>query len=55
MVNLKLLEALRKLDEITLIEVLGVNSTDIVDAFLEIIEDNENSLYGKVCEEQEEL
>ncbi len=47
----ELLEELRKLDEVTLIELLGVNSTDIVDAFLDIINDNLEYLHKTITEE----
>jgi hypothetical protein len=39
--KVELLEELRKLDEITLLELLEINSTDLVDAFLEKINDKE--------------
>jgi hypothetical protein len=48
----ELLEELRKLDEVTLIELLGVNSTSIVDAFLDIIDDNIEYLHQAISEEQ---
>lgn len=37
-------ERLKQLDEITLLEILGVNSEDIVDRFGDIIEDRADSL-----------
>jgi hypothetical protein len=37
-------ERLKQLDEITLLEILGVNSEDIVDRFSDIIEDRADSL-----------
>lgn len=48
----ELLEELRKLDEVTLIELLGVNSTNIVDAFLDVINDNLEQLHQAISEEQ---
>ena len=44
----ELLEELRKLDEVSLLELLDLNSTDIVDAFLDKIEDNLDYLYDKI-------
>ena len=43
----ELLEKLRCLDEISLLELLEINSDDLVDAFLDKIEDNLTSLYEK--------
>lgn len=40
----QLIEELKNIDEITLIELLGVTSEDIVDAFLDNIEDNQVKL-----------
>lgn len=48
----ELLEELRKLDEVTLIELLGVNSTSIVDAFLDVIDDKLEYLHQAIAEEQ---
>ena len=48
----ELLEELRKQDEVTLIELLGVNSTNIVDAFLDVINDNLEQLHQAISEEQ---
>ena len=42
--NTELIEALRSLDEVTLLELLDVKSDDLVDAFLEKIEDNYSKL-----------
>lgn len=39
--KLELIEELRKIDEITLMELLELTSTDIVDAFLEKIDDHQ--------------
>jgi hypothetical protein len=43
----ELLEKLRCLDEISLLELLEINSDDLVDAFLDKIEDNLTGLYEK--------
>ena len=48
----ELLEELRKLDEVSLLELLGINSTDIVDAFLDIIDDNLDYLHKEIAERQ---
>lgn len=46
----ELLAALRRLDEITLLELLEINSNDLVDAFLDKIEEKEDVLYEKARE-----
>lgn len=43
----ELLQELRNLDEITLLEILKINSDELVDAFLDKIEDNLDYLYEK--------
>lgn len=43
----ELLEELRRLDEVTLLEILQLNSDELVDAFLDKIEDNLDTLYEK--------
>lgn len=45
--KIELLAALRQLDEITLLELLEVNSDELVDAFLDKIDDNLDKLYEK--------
>lgn len=40
MMTSEMIEELRKLDEVTLLELLEVDSTELVDAFLDKIEDN---------------
>lgn len=50
MMNADLLEKLRNLDEVVLIELLGVSSTEIVDAFLDKIEDRINFIYSQLDE-----
>ena len=47
-----LLARLRKLDEVTLLELLEINSDMLVDAFLDIIEEKESWLYEKVSEQE---
>jgi hypothetical protein len=47
--TVELIEELRKLDEVTLLELLEINSTDLVDAFLDRIEDNLERLYRYVA------
>jgi hypothetical protein len=36
----ELIEELRRVDEVTLLELLGITSDELVDAFLDKIEDN---------------
>lgn len=52
--KLELITALRQLDEITLLELLEVNSDELVDAFLDKIDDNLDRLYEKAREDQED-
>lgn len=40
----ELLEELRKLDEVTLLELLEVTSEQLVDSFYELVEENETRL-----------
>lgn len=40
----QLIEELRKIDEITLLELLEITSEDLVDAFLDKIEENQSKL-----------
>jgi hypothetical protein len=40
----ELLERLRQLDEITLVEEMGLTSEDIVDRFLDVIESKQDKL-----------
>lgn len=42
--KIELLEELRNLDEITLLELLEVTSDDLVDAFLDRIDENSGKL-----------
>lgn len=46
----ELLAVLRQLDEITLLELLEINSDNLVDAFLDKIEEKEDVLYEKARE-----
>ena len=46
--KLELLQALRKLDEITLLELLEINSEELVDCFLDKIDEKEDYLYESV-------
>lgn len=52
--KIELLEALRCLDEISLLELLEVNSDDLVDAFLDKIDENLDRLYDKAREDKED-
>ena len=49
----ELLTYLRTLDEVTLIEVLELTSDQLVDAFLDLIEDNVEKLYALIREEEQ--
>lgn len=44
MKNIELLNELRQLDEVALVELLGLTSDDIVDAFADLIDDRQNFL-----------
>lgn len=48
----ELLAKLRELDEITLVELLGLKSDDLVDAFKDLIEDNENKIRRHLSENE---
>ena len=48
----ELLERLRLLDEVTLMELLGLKSDDLVDAFKDLIEDNENKIRRHLSENE---
>jgi len=48
--KLELLEKLRSVDEVSLMELLEINSTDIVDAFLDKIEDKLTYIYDQLRE-----
>jgi len=48
--KLELIEELRKIDEITLMELLELTSTDIVDAFLDHIEEHQARLTRAVSD-----
>lgn len=50
-----LLEQLRLLDEVTLLELLEITSSDLVDNFLEKIEEKIDYLYGQIREQEEDV
>lgn len=45
--RVELIEELRKLDEITLLELLEINSNDLVDVFLDKINDRIEYIYAQ--------
>jgi hypothetical protein len=47
-VNSHVLDQLRSLDEVTLMELLEVTSEDLVDAFIDRIEDNLSFIYSQL-------
>lgn len=47
-VNSHVLDQLRSLDEVTLMELLEVTSEDLVDAFIDRIEDNLSFIYTQL-------
>jgi hypothetical protein len=49
--KIELLEKLRRTDEVTLMELLEINATELVDAFLDKIEDKLDYLYEQVGED----
>lgn len=51
----RLLEQLKQLDEVTLMELLDISSEDLVDAFLDKIKDNEDWLSGQLEERETEV
>jgi hypothetical protein len=50
----ELLEELRNIDEVALLELLEITSSELVDAFLDKIDDNIDKLYAKAREEKED-
>ena len=46
----ELLEKLRKLDEVTLLEILNISSDELVDTFLDKIDERIDYLYKEVEE-----
>lgn len=52
--KLELLEVLRTTDELTLLEILEVTSSDLVDRFLDKIDDNIDKLYKVAFENDQE-
>lgn len=55
MSKLELLQLLRCEDETTLLELLDIKADDLVDAFLDKIDDRLEYLYGQYAEEEREL
>jgi hypothetical protein len=49
--KIELLDKLRRTDEVTLMELLEINATELVDAFLDKIEDKLDYLYEQVGED----
>lgn len=47
-----LYEMLRQLDEITLLELLGIDSDDLIDAFADRVEENERKIRRKLREDE---
>lgn len=47
-VNSHVLDQLRSLDEVTLMELLEITSEDLVDAFIDRIEDNLSFIYTQL-------
>lgn len=47
-VNSHVLDQLRSLDEVTLMELLEITSEDLVDAFIDRIEDNLSFIYSQL-------
>lgn len=45
-------ERLKKLDEVTLLEVLEISAEDIVDRFQDLIEDNLETLQEELADEE---
>lgn len=48
MTRTELFQKLRNLEEVTLVDLLGLRSDDIVDAFLDRIEEREEYLYDQL-------
>jgi hypothetical protein len=44
----ELIEKLKQVDEVTLLELLEINATELVDTFLDKIEDRLDYLYGQI-------
>ena len=51
MTKYEVLQKLRELDEVALMELLEINSSDIVDCFLDKIDDMFNTLHDTLQEE----
>jgi hypothetical protein len=46
-----LLEKLKQLDEVTILELLDINAEDLIDAFCDRILDNQAKIYTQYAEE----
>lgn len=53
--KIELIEHLRQLDEITLLELLDINAEELVDAFLDKVDERQEYLYGQFEAEDSEL
>jgi hypothetical protein len=51
--KLELLEQLKKLDEVALLELLELTSEDIIDAFYDKVYDNIDRMYQYIGEQEE--
>ena len=51
MINAELIERLRETDEVLLLELLGITSTEIVDAFLDRIDERNEYIREQLEEE----
>jgi hypothetical protein len=51
MINAELIERLRETDEVLLLELLGITSTEIVDAFLDRIDERSKYIREQLEEE----
>ena len=49
--KVELIEELKHIDEITLLELLNIDSQDIIDAFLDKIEENQGKLIKYINDE----
>jgi len=51
--RVELLEVLKQLDEVALLELLELNSEDIIDAFYDRVYDNIDRIYQYIGEQEE--
>lgn len=49
----ELIEKLKTVDEVLLLELLDISSEDLVDVFLDKIDERLNYIYGQISEEPE--